>query len=199
LEEGNRYFRNGQLEEAIAAYRSGYSPSSPHPTLLYNLGTALHHRDQLPEAILWYRRAGSSEDPWLQENLWLARRSLGSQALPPGGSWGWLTRHADSLRLAAIVLGWISLLLVILWPHLPGWGLVTVALLAVGLYGGAWGVNRWGPREAVVLEDCSSVGGELPAGTETWVRRNPDGGWRISGSGNAVCDADAVALVFPEG
>ena len=83
LNEGNRRFRDGQIEAAVEAYLRGYSPAAPHPTLLYNLGTALHHLDRLPEAILWYRRAAESDDLWLKDNLLLARRSLGSQI--PGG------------------------------------------------------------------------------------------------------------------
>lgn len=197
LVEGNRLFRNGQVEAAVAAYQQGYAPSSPNPTLLYNLGTALHHLDRLPEAILWYRRAADSTDPWLQDNLWLARRSLGSQVLPPGGSLGWLTRHSGALRLAAIVLAWATLLLVIFSARFPTWTLLASAALACALYGAAVVVDRWGPHPAVVLADCHSPGGELPAGTETWVRRDADGRWRISGSTNATCDDAAIALVSP--
>lgn len=196
LAEGNRLFRNGEVEAAIDAYTSGYSPAAPHPTLLYNLATALHHVDRLPEAILWYRRGADAEDPWLEENLWLARRSLGSQVMQPGGSLGWLTRHADHLRLAAIVLGWLSLLLMIALPRMPLWGLAASAAVAFLLYGGAAGVDRWGPRPAVVLSDCYTEAGELPAGTEAWVRPSLDGRWAVSGS-VAVCDPDTVELVFP--
>lgn len=196
LNDGNRLFRNGQVEAAVAAYREGYSPASPHPTLLYNLATALHHLDRLPEAVLWYRRGADSEDPWLQENLWLARRSLGSQILPPGGSLGWLTRHADALRLGAIAVAWAALMLVIVFPRAPLWGLAVSALVAAALYGGAASVDRWGPRPAVVLQDCYTEAGELPAGTEAWVRPQADGRFRVSGSG-AVCDRGAVELLFP--
>jgi tetratricopeptide (TPR) repeat protein len=216
LNEGNRLFRNGQVQEAVEVYSSGYDPASPHPTLLYNLGTALHHLDRLPEAILWYRRAAevggavSAEDagedapaagkgdPWLQENLWLARRSLGSEVLPAGGPLGWVGRHAGSLRIAAIVLAWAALLTLIALPRMPTWGVAGVAVLALVLYGGAIAVDRWGPRAAVVLQDCFTGAGELPAGTEIWVRPATGGGWLISGSDNAVCEADTVGLVVPE-
>jgi tetratricopeptide (TPR) repeat protein len=196
LTEGNRHFRNGQLEAAVEAYRRGYSPDAPHPTLLYNLGTALHHLDRLPEAILWYRRAGGSEDPWLEENLWLARRSLGSQVMPPGGPVGWLTRHTGPLRIGGVALAWAALLLLIAAPRLPRTAAAVAGVLALLLYGTAAGVERWGPREAVVLESCSSPAGEIPPGTETWVQPLDDG-WRIAGS-RATCPPDAVALVFPD-
>ena len=197
LREGNDLYRGGRIEAAVAAYERGYSPRSPHPTLVYNLGTALHHLGRLPEAILWYLRAADSRDPWLEENLWLARRSLGTQALEPGGPLGWLAQNGDGLRWAAIAAAWGWLLLTVALPRPPIWGLVAGALLAAALYAAAAGVERWGPRPAVDLADCVSAAGELPAGTEVWVRPQADGRFRVSGSG-AVCDRETVALVFPE-
>ncbi len=199
LGEGNRLFRNGQIEDAIEAYRAGYSASQPHPTLLYNLGTALHHAGRLPEAILWYRRAADSEDPWLQENLWLARRSLGSQRLAPGGALGWISRHADSLRFAAIALAWVTLLLLAGYTKMPGWALALCAAAALTLYGGGEAAGRWGPRPAVIVADCATAAGELPAGTETWVRPTTDARWQIAGDREVICGRDTVELIFPEG
>lgn len=232
LDEGNRLFGDGQFEAAVAAYFEGYSPREPNPTLFYNLGTALHYLDRLPEAILWYRRsagsassggpagsagsAGSARqslwndpshlgsdppgpwrvgDPWLQENLWLARRSLGSQVLPPGGLMGWLGDHTNSLRSVAIAIGWITLLLVVA-GRLHGWLLIAAGILAVSTYGGAASIDRWGPRPAVILQDCRTSAGALPAGTELWVRPTV-AGWQVSGSSNLTCPPEVVGLVFP--
>ncbi len=197
LDDGNRLFRSGRIEAAVEVYRRGVSPRSPHPTLVYNLGTALHHLGRLPEAVLWYRRAAGSEDPWLEENLWLARRRLGSQVLPPVGLLGVLARQVDALRLAAISVAWATLLALITIRRFPLWGLVASALLAGALYGAGAGVERWGPRPAVLVADCISAAGEFPAGTEAWVRPLADGRFRVSGSA-AVCDRETVALVFPE-
>lgn len=196
LNEGNRLFRNGQLEEAVEAYRSGYSPRAPHPTLVYNLGTTLHRLDRLPEAILWYRRAGDSADPWLQENLWLARRSLGSQTLPAGGFLGRLSGHTWWLELAAVVLGWLALLALLALPRLPWWSLLSVALLSTALYVSALALDRWGPAPAVLLQDCTTPAGDLPAGTEVWVQRAGDA-WRLSGSQVSFCPVDQAELVIP--
>ncbi len=196
LVEGNRLFRSGRIEAAVEIYRRGYQPRSPHPALAYNLGTALHHLGRLPEAVLWYLRAADSEDPWLVENLWLARRSLGRRVLPPGGLLGWLAQHGDALRLAAIAVGWGTLLAVIAVRRFPRWGLVTSALAAGLLYGAAAGVERWGPQPAVIVADCISEAVELPAGTEAWVRLRADGRFRVSGS-PAVCGGETVGLVFP--
>ncbi len=214
LDAGNRLFRAGEVDAAVVAYLDGYSPRAPHPTLLYNLGTALHHAGRLPEAILWYRRAARAKtpslwraatsnapllwragDPWLEENLWLARRSLGSQALPPTGLPGWLAGHTGGLRWAAIAIAWIILLLVVTRDGMPLRGVLAAAALAIALYGGAAAVERWGPRPAVILEDCPTPAGTLPAGTEAWVHPGT-GAWRISGSGNRSCPPDALEPVW---
>jgi tetratricopeptide (TPR) repeat protein len=197
LTEGNRLFREGQLEEALEAYRGGYSPGLPHPTLLYNLGTTLHHLDRLPEAILWYRRARSTDDAWLAENLWLARRSLGSQQLPPGGLFGWLGGHTVLLKLVAVLLSWATLVLLLAWSRAPFWLPAGTFVLAALVYGGALAAERWGPHPAVLLEDCITTAGEVPAGTEAWVSRGVDGGWSLSGTHGAVCPPESVELVFP--
>lgn len=197
LNEGNRLFREDQLEAAAEVYRSGYSPAAPHPTLLYNLGTTLHHLGHLPEAILWYRRANLTEDAWLEENLWLARRSLGSQQLPPGGVLGWLGNHSGLLQGLAIAFSWTTLLLLIAWPRTPLWLPLSGALLAAALFASGLAVERWGPHPAVVLEDCSSAAGDVPAGTEAWVRRRADGGWSLSGSTGMVCPPESAELLFP--
>lgn len=199
LNEGNRLFRNGQLDDALEAYRSGYRPKTPHPTLVYNLATTLHHLDRLPEAILWYRRGASSEDPWLEENLWLARRGLGSQILPPGGLSGHLAHLSPILRGSAIALAWLSLLGCLAWRSMPLWILPTAASLAILLYACAFGVERWGPRPAVLLTDCSTAAGDLPAGTEAWVTPVVNGSWKISGVEGASCSGESLELVFPRG
>ena len=223
LYEGNRLFRDGQIEAAVAAYLEGYSPRAPHPTLFYNLGTALHHLDRLPEAILWYRRAARAGDPsglgrrlgegpsrtpgatpglwragdpWLAENLWLARRSLGSQVLRPAGLPGRLDGTTGSARIVAIAIAWITLLLVVARAEVPAWTVAAAAALAISIYGGAAALDRWGPQPAVLLQDCPTATGELPAGTEVWVRPGA-GDWRISGSGNRTCPAGAVELIRP--
>ncbi len=204
LYEGNRLFRDGQIEAAVAAYLEGTSQQAPHPTLLYNLGTALHHLDRWPEAILWYRRAAlaraayhpRAEDPWLEDNLWLARRSLGSQVVQIGGLLGWLVRHTGDLRSAAIAIAWITLVVVVIRDKMPAWVVVAAAGLAISVYGGAAAVERWGPRPAVILQDCLTPAGELPAGTEVWVRPGT-GGWRIPGSTGNICPPATVELVFP--
>lgn len=196
LAEGNRLFRGERLEEAIDAYRQGWDPAAPHPTLVYNLATTLHRLERLPEAILWYRRAAEiSRDPWLEDNLWLARRTLGSQTLPPGGVDGLLARWGGTLRIAAVVCAWAVALLVVA-ARAPRWLPVALAVLAFALYGMAAAGERWAARPAVVMRDCSTEAGDLPAGTEAWVRPLADGRWRIAArSTDAICPPEAVALV----
>lgn len=196
LTEGNRLFRNGQIEAAAEAYSAGYSPQAPHPTLVYNLGAAYHLLGRLPEAILWYRRAGSSEDPWLEENLWLARRGLGSRVLPPGTVVGFMARRAAVLKWLAIGLAVASLAVALAGSRVPVWVVAASLLLGGALYASAAAVEHWGPRPAVLLAECGAGSGELPAGTEAWVRRLADGSFGIEGSG-IRCPAEAVGLIFP--
>jgi hypothetical protein len=197
LNDGNRLFREHQLEAAVEAYRAGYSPAAPHPTLLYNLGTTLHHLGHLPEAILWYRRATTSGDTWLQENLWLARRSLGSQQLPPGGLLGWFGNHIGLLQSMAIAFSWATLLLLIAWSRVPLWLPIVGAFVAASLFGSTLALERWGPHPAVILEDCSTVAGDVPAGTEAWGSRRIEGGWNLSGIAGMVCPPESIELLFP--
>lgn len=196
LNEGNRLFRSGQLEDAVDAYSRGWAPHAAHPTLVYNLGTTLHHLGRIPEAVLWYRRAGEVEDPWLQDNLFLARRTLGSQSLPVGGVDGLLRKWDRGLRLAAIILSWLVLAWALARPNAPVWALVALAAVALALYGTAWTHARWGAKPAVLLADCSTGAGDLPAGTEAWVRPAADGSWRIAASSeDTVCPPDTIALI----
>lgn len=197
LNEGNRLFRDGRIEEAVSAYRAGYDPESVHPTLVYNLGTALHHLDRLPEAILWYRRGNAGADPWLEENLWLARRSLGSQTLPPAGILGTLSGLGHWLRGIAVVLAWLGFGLLLLGGRLR-WAAALTFALALMLYASVFVSDRWGAHPAVLLADCDTAAGQLPAGTEAWVRQGSEDTWKIvARSAQAVCPRDAVALVNP--
>ncbi len=198
LEEGNRLFREGQFEAAVEAYTRGYSPADPHPTLTYNLGATLHHLGRLPEAILWYRRA-DPDDLWQQENLWLARRTLGSQNLPPAGLLGQLRSFASGLHLAAISLSWLALVVLLLGSRLPRLTVVATLLGALTCVGLAAAAEHWGPRPAVLLRDCSTPNGELPAGTEAWASRLPDGRWAIAGTSTITCAENTAAWVEPPG
>lgn len=196
LAEGNRHFRDGRLEEALASYRLGWVPENPHPTLVYNLATTLHHLDRLPEAILWYRRAETSGDPWLEENLWLARRSLGSQVFPPSGLVGGLAQITGPLFWLAVIFAWAGCAFLAM-QRFGNWPVLVCAILSALLYSGAQAVERWGPGPAVLLVDCTSPAGDLPAGTEAWVRPSIDGGWQVSGTLGVVCPPDSLELISP--
>ncbi|MEM9556356.1 MAG: hypothetical protein AAGC60_19020 [Acidobacteriota bacterium] len=194
LEAGNAAFLAGDLDRALGVYQRAWSPQRAHPTLIYNLGTTWHHKGDLPQAVLWYRR-GDADDPWLQENLWLARRSLGSERLPPAGVVGWLSHRHRILSVLAIACAWSALLALALPRPAPRAALLGAGL-GVLLYAGAWAADRWGPQPGVVLEVCDGGATVLPAGTEAWVRRSGDI-WRVAGVPDARCGADTVALVHP--
>ncbi|MEM1205784.1 MAG: tetratricopeptide repeat protein [Acidobacteriota bacterium] len=194
LDRGNALAQSGQWQDAAEVYGAALDPRSPHPTLAYNLGVALHRLDRLPEAILWYRR-GPQGDPWLQENLWLARRNLGSQALDPG-PWGAVTAKAGLLAWVAVGLAWLALF--IAWiPGVPRGIWILVATAAVAVYGVGFGLDRWGPEPAVLLTDCTTSSGDLPAGTEAWVRPGSSGALRVLGTKGQECAADSIARIHP--
>lgn len=194
LAEGNRLVADGRLEEAVTAYRQGYSPGAIHPTLAYNLGTALHQLGRLPEAILWYRRAGQNADPWLADNLTLARRSLGSQSFGQPGPLGGLAQYLGPLAWVAVGLSWAAAALV--WRRrLTAAVALGVAALAVLALGGFTLLRA--PKEAVLVADCSTTSGLLPAGSELWVQSH-DNAWEIAGTDGTTCSADQVELIHAQ-
>jgi tetratricopeptide (TPR) repeat protein len=199
LNRGNQLFRAGQIAAAVDVYLAGYRSETPNSTLAYNLGTALHRLDRLPEAILWYRRAGRSNDPWLEDNLWLARRTLGSQRLPAGNLLGRLAPHGNLLRLVGIGLAWLCLPLLVLGRRFPPWATGVAVLLAVIFYAGGEFTQRFGPHQGVFLSDCRAGESEIPAGSEAWVRQQDDGLWRIAANPQAItCPAQSIELIDPE-
>jgi len=184
LEEGNRLFRLGRLEEALAVYRAGWDPKHPHAVLAYNLGTAAHHLGRLPEAVLWYRRAAavSEGDLWLTENLERARESLAAPRPGPPGLLARLVGHTAGLWILAAVAGWIGLLLQMTglahpegasrWRPADGLVVITLVLAAAALV-----IPRLAPEPAVVLEACGD--GALPAGAEVWGRDKGNGVFEV--------------------
>ncbi|MEM1181001.1 MAG: tetratricopeptide repeat protein [Acidobacteriota bacterium] len=195
LRRGNDLFANGDLEGAVGAYRSGYRAEAPHPTLIYNLATTLHHLDQLPEAILWYRR-GEADDPWLQENLWLARRSLGSQRLELHGVPGLLARHSGTASGVAVFVAWLSFLAACV-ARVPRSVWMTLVSAALAAWLGAALADRYGPAEAVLLTDCTTAAGDLPAGTELWLWPASDGDLEVAGVSGARCAPETVVWIAP--
>ena len=200
LAEGNQAVAAGNLEAAAAAYQRGYDKGPVHPTLAYNLGTTLHQLGRLPEAILWYRRAtpdGKSDaaDPWLADNLLLARRTLGSQNAGHPDFWAGLRRQASLLTGIAIALSWLAAASLLLAPGRRPFAWAGLAA-ALALATAAFLSFSLGAREAVLLRDCSTSAGALPAGSELWVV--PDAsGYRVAGSRDATCPADALELIAP--
>ena len=197
LVAGNQLFEEGRYEEALDAYERGYRASGPHPTLVYNLAATLHRLDRLPEAILWYSR-GDAEDPWVQENLWLARRSLGSQQIPPSGWSRLITEYRGTFVIGSILIAWLTLLLVALDPKLGPRPIGVLCLVALALYGLGTAAAVGAPKAAVLLEDRTAALGPIPAGTEAWVRKDEQG-FRILGTVDPVtCPETSIGLVTPD-
>ena len=201
LAEGNRAVEAGQLDQAALAYRRGYDPAAVHPTLAYNLGSTLHQLGRLPEAILWYRRAApaaaakASADPWLDDNLLLARRTLGSQSAGHPDFWAALRDQSGLLTGAAVALSWLAATIFLLAPRRRGIALAGLAA-ALAIAAVAWLSHGRGAREAVLMADCATGAGSLPAGSELWVVAEGSD-YRVAGSRDARCPASAVELIRP--
>ncbi len=198
LANGNQAVLDGDLEAATLAYQSGYEPGAVHPALAYNLGTTLHQLGRLPEAILWYRRASEAEktgDPWLEDNLLLARRTLGSQIAGQPGAWAELRRNAGSLIAVSLLFSWLG---ATIWQLAPRRRALAFSglILAVVLQSAAWLSFELAANEAVLLQDCKTSAGTLPAGSELWVV-SEETRFRIAGSRDATCPAEGLELIHP--
>ena len=203
LREGNRRFHAGDLAGAMEAYAAGYDRASGYdgsdPLLAYNLGTAAHHLERLPEALLWYRRAAAhADDPWLRENLELVRDELrAAGARDAGAAWSFWMDHRRELVWAGVLLAWTALPALLL-PRSPRarCAALAAAALAAGLpFAAGLLLGRNGPRAAVLLRNCAG----LRAGSEVRVfpaHPADTRGWRIPGTG-LVCPESAVGLVEP--
>jgi hypothetical protein len=200
LEEGNRLFRSGRLVEAMTAYAAGWSPggsagggTGAGAVLAYNLGTTAHRLGRYPEAVLWYRRAAAArlDDPWLRDNLDLARARSGAEVMPPSGVLGWLAAYRSLVAGLAVVLVWTALGLrvaALRGGGRRGWPVVAAAALVTWVAAAALGV--WGPRPAVLLESCRGADATFAAGTEAWVGRPVAGARPVLGG--------PVGLTCPE-
>ncbi len=202
LRRGNRLYRQGDLAGAAAAYRAAADQGDP--LLAYNLATTLHHLGDLPEAVLWYRRAatGLGPDPWLEQNLARARADLasaGARRLGPPRLLAPILRRPWLPAALGAGCAWAALLVLLFasagsgrrWRRPRRW---AGGLLACGLalWAGELALARLGPRPAVLLGAC----GELPAGSEAWVMPESGGRLRVLAAEES-CERDAVGLVEP--
>jgi hypothetical protein len=179
----------------MAAWSAGWR-ASREPVLAYNLGTAAHQLGRLPEAVLWYRRAQAAlpGDPWVRDNLELARRALGPVATPAPGPLALLAARRGLLRWGGVGLAWAALPLALLRGRAARRSLGAAVLLAAAAYGAGAYLGRAGPHAAVLLEDC---GEGLAAGAEVWVAAAA-GGYRVLGAPAELrCPAVTVGRVAP--
>jgi len=140
---------------------------------------------------------GDAEDPWLQENLWLARRSLGSQRLGVSGLAAFMAERSDHFFAAAVAAAWLSLLAAA-WPRVPRGAWAATLGVAMLLWLGAWLMARHAPRQAVLLEECATAAGELPAGTELWLwPSDEESSLAVAGVADARCLEETVGWIEP--
>ncbi|HVT60762.1 MAG TPA: tetratricopeptide repeat protein [Thermoanaerobaculia bacterium] len=229
LTSGNRLFRAGDLEEALRVYAAGFRLERGghlEGLLAYNLGTTAHQLGRLPEAVLWYRRAAlalGDGDPWLRDNLTLARQAVGAQE--PAAEPGLWVRQRRRLRVAGALLAWAALPMLLLPARLRLWLALPVALLAAAAFAAGTALIDRGPRPAVLLAACPAAPPPppatalvtapatvpraparetaaeplllpLPPGSEVWVTPAGAGGWHLLGEpASQRCPPAAIGLV----
>jgi len=81
LERGNRLYRDGRYEEAVAAYRQALDGGEDSPVLQFNMGTALLRLGRYAEAEPYLRAALEVVDPALRAP---ALSNVGSRFLEEG-------------------------------------------------------------------------------------------------------------------
>jgi hypothetical protein len=156
---------------AFAAYEELRHRGVHNADLYRNLGNAARRADDLPEAILAYRR-GLALEPGardLQENLEEARDlvayPVGGRCRPDADAWpAWLPRPANHLLLTATFL-----LYALACGALTRWAIarrgLLIALLAfllASMIGFAWGSDQWQEGETtrhplIVVKDTTPL------------------------------------------
>jgi len=81
FERGNRMYRQGRYEEAVAAYRAALEDGDDRPQLRYNLGTALLRLGRYEEAQQHLEAALADVDPALRQRTLY---NLGNRFLEEG-------------------------------------------------------------------------------------------------------------------
>lgn len=85
FERGNRLYREGRYEEAVAAYEKALRDGHDSPQLRYNLGTALVRLERFEEADRHLQLALRSVDPEIRKRVYY---NLGNRSLIPGRAGG---------------------------------------------------------------------------------------------------------------
>lgn len=63
IREGNRWYKKGQFDKAVGAYREAQIAAPGNPYIDYNIGNALHRQQNFDEAAAAYSKALAVTDP----------------------------------------------------------------------------------------------------------------------------------------
>ncbi len=101
-EQGNRLYRRGETEEAVARYRRAAERNPREPAIEYSLGTALLSAGRARDAQRHLVAARSAPDPELRVR---ALYNLGNAELAPGAGSepGAVRRAVDAYRHALLI------------------------------------------------------------------------------------------------
>lgn len=97
LERGNRLYREGRYEEAIAAYQRVVEAGDASAQVHYNLGTALLAVGRFPDAEQHFQRALGAVDPELRQHTFY---NLGNRFLTEGRAEVDVARQGELLDAA---------------------------------------------------------------------------------------------------
>jgi hypothetical protein len=189
----NDLLASGDLAGAEAGYRALIADGLVDADLYYNLGNVLFREEQVPLALLAWRRSAllAPRDPDVQANLEFARRGVvddlaASDPAPVWAPWQVGLTAAEGQWLGCALAG-VGLLAAAVRGRRPSWplGPVGVALTGLGGMVAAGGLAEEGmPPSAVVLaaeiRASSDLGGGvdlfvLHAGAEVGVRERAAG------------------------
>lgn len=205
LQPSDELAPRAELEASLARHAAAWTAESGEARRLaaYNAGTVALQLGRLPEAVLWLRRAevgAWGQDGWTADNLAAVRRLVDGGEPSLATKWSLVARAAPWLSWGGVALAWTAFGLGLARGARPSQSMrsrsrrTLGALAAAGLlYFTGFALARWGPREAVLLQECPGL--PAPPGREVWVLPGAEA-VRVLGPAPArPCPAASVGLV----
>lgn len=163
----------GELAGAEAGFRSALEAGAIDADVYYDLGNVLYRQNELPLALLAWRRALSlaPRDPDAEANLAFGRRGVaddvaGADPYPAWAPWQSAVTPDEGIATGGLLVG-IGLLAIAARRRLPGLPTapIGIALASLGVVLAAGGAAEAGlPSGAVVLTETLPLQSDLGGG-----------------------------------